>query len=152
MRITRCFALATAAAATVAGAGLAASAPALATPRTQVSPARQARQAFLRKFHHTKLIASTVPGNADVNPYGVAVVRHSQGRLTRGDVLISNFNNAKKQQGTGSTIVEVSPSGHRIVFAEIARNGLPGACPGGIGLTTALVIVHGWVIVGSLPS
>jgi hypothetical protein len=30
---------------------------------------------------------------------------------------------------------------------------LPGPCPGGLGLTTALVVLNeGWVIVGSLPT
>jgi hypothetical protein len=144
MRFTRWFALAAAGAAAVTGAGVAALAPAQAAPA--------AHPTFLGQFHHTKLIASTVPGNGDVNPYGVAVVRHSHGRLHKGDVLISNFNDAKNEQGTGSTIVSVSPSGRRTVFAHVSKHGLPGACPGGIGLTTALVIVRNWVIVGSLPS
>ncbi|HEX9065561.1 MAG TPA: hypothetical protein VF843_10665 [Streptosporangiaceae bacterium] len=98
------------------------------------------------------MVASTVPANGDVNPYGVVVVRHSQGRLHRGDILVSNFNNSKNLQGTGSTIVQISPSGHRTVFAHITQSSLPGRCPGGIGLTTGLVLVHGWVIVGNLPS
>jgi hypothetical protein len=38
-------------------------------------------------------------------------------------------------------------------FAEIDASTLPGACPGGVGLTTALVVLRsGWVIVGSLPT
>src|ERR1019366_9438636 len=64
----------------------------------------------------------------------------------------SNFNDKANLQGTGSTIVEISPAGHVTRFAGISRSGLPGACLGGIGLTTALAVVHGWVIVGSLPS
>jgi hypothetical protein len=75
------------------------------------------------------------------------------GRLHRGDVLVSNFNNSKNQQGTGTTIVEVSPSHHASVFAKISAAHLPGACPGGVGLTTALSILHrSWVVVGSLPT
>jgi hypothetical protein len=145
MRFTRSFAVAAAGTAAVAGVSLtAAAAPALAAPHS--------RPTFLGRFHHMKLVASTVPGNGDINPYGVAVVRHSQGRLRKGDILVSNFNNSKNQQGTGSTIVQISPSGQRTVFASISASGLPGACPGGIGLTTALVIVRDWVIVGSLPS
>jgi hypothetical protein len=93
-----------------------------------------------------------VPFNGDVNPYGVVVVGRSQGRLHRGDILVSNFNNSKNLQGTGSTIVEISPSGHRILFVHITKASLPGRCPGGVGLTTALVLTHGWVIVGNLPS
>jgi hypothetical protein len=52
-------------------------------------------------FGRVTTIASTVPGNGDVNPYGVAVVSHSQGKLHRGDVLVSNFNNSDNFQGTG---------------------------------------------------
>jgi hypothetical protein len=38
-------------------------------------------------------------------------------------------------------------------FAQIDANRLPGPCPGGIGLTTALTVLpHGWVVVGSLPT
>src|SRR5579859_937791 len=143
MRFTRCFALAVGTAA-LAGAGLTATTPALALPH--------AHPTFIGNLHHTKLVASTVPSNGDVNPYGVALVRRSQGLLHKGSVLISNFNNSKNLQGTGSTIVEISPSGHRTQFAAISKHGLPGACPGGIGLTTALVIINNWVFVGSTPS
>jgi hypothetical protein len=98
-------------------------------------------------------IGSTVPANGDINPYGTALVRMSQGSLVKGNVLISNFNNAKNQQGTGTTIVQVSPSGMLSVFAKIVASKLPGRCPGGVGLTTALEILPGgWVVVGSLPT
>jgi hypothetical protein len=47
----------------------------------------------------------------------------------------------------------VSPGGSVRTFARISAKHLPGACPGGIGLTTALSILHGgWVVVGSLPT
>jgi hypothetical protein len=137
--------LATAAAATVAvGAGLAMMAPASAS----ASP-----PSFIGPFTHLKNIASTVPTNGDVNPYGVAVVQQSRGMLQRGDVLVSNFNNMNNLQGTGSTIVEVSPSGQQTLFAQITPSDLTGPCPGGLGLTTALAILqNGWVVVGSTPS
>jgi hypothetical protein len=81
------------------------------------------------------------------------VVRRSIGRLVKGDILVSNFNNAKNLQGTGTTIVQISPGGRRRVFAHITRSTLPGRCPGGVGLTTALdVLPGGWVVVGSLPT
>jgi hypothetical protein len=108
---------------------------------------------FVGPFNTIDTIASTVPANGDVNPYGVAVAPVSKGRLVKGDVLVSNFNNSANLQGTGTTIVEVSPSGTTSLFASIDPNDLPGACPGGIGLTTALVALKsGWVIVGSLPT
>ena len=98
-------------------------------------------------------VASTVPGNGDVNPYGVAVVPRSTGRLHRGWVLVSNFNAASNAQGTGTTIMQISPTGTAALFAGINAAHLPGRCPGGIGLTTALsVLSSGWVVVGSLPT
>ena len=107
--------------------------------------------AFVGPLHKTSVIASTVPGNGDVNPYGVAVVPRSTGDLHRNNVLVSNFNDKSNVQGTGTTIVQVTPSGGVSLFAKINRN-LPG-CPGGVGLTTALTALRsGWVIVGSLPT
>jgi hypothetical protein len=98
-------------------------------------------------------VASTVPSNGDQNPYGVAVVPTTTGSLTQGNILVSNFNNAANQQGTGSTIMQISPGGAVSVFAQIDSTHLPSPCPGGIGLTTALVALKsGWVIVGSLPT
>ena len=107
--------------------------------------------AFVGPLHHVTTLASTVPANGDVNPYGVAVVPRSTGDLRQGNVLVSNFNDKANVQGTGTTIVEVTPSGHVSQFAKVSRN-LPG-CPGGVGLTTALSVLRsGWVIVGSLPT
>jgi len=99
------------------------------------------------------VVASTVPANGDVNPYGVAIVPNSVGNLKQGDILVSNFNNSQNQQGTGTTIVDVSPHGSVSVFATIDAQSLPSPCPGGVGLTTALAVLRtGWVIVGSLPT
>jgi hypothetical protein len=109
--------------------------------------------AFLRGFSKIDTIASMVPtsGHAkgDQNPYGVALVSRSIGTLVRGDVLVSNFNNGKNQQGTGASIMEVSPSGGARVFAVVRRPTATRA----VGLTTALVMLSGgYVIVGSLPA
>jgi hypothetical protein len=98
-------------------------------------------------------IASTVPGNGDVNPYGMAQIRRTTGNLRAGHILVSNFNNSTNLQGTGTTIVDVAPDGSMSVFATLNAPSLHGSCPGGIGLTTALVVLEqGWVIVGSLPT
>jgi hypothetical protein len=108
---------------------------------------------FLGSFKTITTVGSTVPKNGDLNPYGVAVVTHSKNRLHKGDVLVSNFNNKANTQGTGTTIVEVAPNHAVRVFAQINAAHLPGACPGGIGLTTALAILgNDWVVVGSLPT
>lgn len=149
MRWTRGLAFTVAGLTGVAGAGLAATTAAMAVP---VGHSHNGHSSYIGHFHHINKVASTVPFNGDVNPYGVVVVRHSQGRLHQGDILVSNFNNSKNLQGTGSTIVEISPGGHRMVFAHITKAALHGRCQGRIGLTTALVMAHGWVIVGDLPS
>ncbi len=107
--------------------------------------------AFVGPLHHVTTLASTVPRNGDVNPYGVAVIPRSTGHLWQGNVLVSNFNNKANVQGTGTTIVQVTPRGRVSLFAQVNRH-LSG-CPGGVGLTTALVVLRsGWVIVGSLPT
>ena len=107
---------------------------------------------FLSQFHTKTPVASTVPANGDVNPYGVANVAMSMGKLVAGDTLVSNFNSSNNLQGTGTTIMQVAPNGHVSTFAQIERATLPGACPGGVGLTTALSVLNdGYVVVGSLP-
>jgi hypothetical protein len=91
---------------------------------------------------------STVPANGDVNPYGVAFVPAGfprGGSLNPGDVLVSNFNNVNNLQGTGSTIVRITPQGQSSVFYQGPSTG--------VGLTTALgVLRRGFVIVGNVPT
>ena len=95
------------------------------------------------------IITSTVPtSNGDLNPYGVAFVPFgfpSGGNTAPGDVLVSNFNNSSvlgNLEGTGTTIVSISPSGQQTLFATSSL----------IGLSTALgVFSRGFVIVGNLP-
>jgi hypothetical protein len=141
MRLTHLRRCAAVAAASTIAAGIAAG-PALARPAPP----------FLSRFHTLRTIASTVPANGDVNPYGVVVIRRTVGRLRAGSILVSNFNNRANQQGTGRTIVQITPGGHRTLFASISGR-LPGPCPGGVGLTTALAVLPGgWVVVGSTPS
>ncbi len=107
--------------------------------------------AFVGPLHHVTTLASTVPANGDVNPYGVAVVPRGTGHLRQGNILVSNFNNKANVQGTGTTIVQITPHGHVSLFARVSQH-LRG-CPGGVGLTTALTVLRsGWVIVGSLPT
>jgi hypothetical protein len=111
------------------------------------------KQPFLDPFNTVTSLTSTVPANGDVNPYGIVIVERSVGDLTRGNILISNFNNSGNLQGTGTTIDEITPGGTLNLFASIDAAMLPGSCPGGVGLTTALAVLRsGFVIVGSLPT
>jgi hypothetical protein len=109
-------------------------------------------------FKKVSTVASTVPSNGDQNPYGIVVVPTTTGSLLAGNILISNFNNAGSPptgnlQGTGTTIVQLTPKGKLSLFAQINPAALPGACPGGVGLTTALAVLpQGFVVVGSLPT
>ncbi len=112
---------------------------------------------FLANFTNVSKVASTVPANGDINPYGIVIVPTSVGKLQAGQMLISNFNakeSAKENgQGTGTTIVQVSRTGKLSPFATIDAKTLPGPCPGGVGLTTALnILPGGYVVVGSLPT
>jgi uncharacterized protein (TIGR03118 family) len=93
---------------------------------------------------------TTVPANGDLNPYGVAFVPFNfpgGGAINPGDILVSNFNNSANQQGTGTTIERITPSGSESVFFQGPST------PGQLGLTTALgVLSRGFVIVGSVPA
>jgi hypothetical protein len=94
-----------------------------------------------------QLSVNTKPSNADINPYGVAFVPPgfpSGGLLAPGDILVSNFNNSANAQGTGTTIVKITPGGVQSLFFQ---------GPVGLGLTTALGVLRGgFVLVGNLPS
>ncbi|MEE1781552.1 hypothetical protein PUR71_01160 [Streptomyces sp. SP17BM10] len=141
MRLRACSSALTTAALTV---GLTAAA----TPAGAAEP-----RPFLDRLHTVSPVASTVPDNGDVNPYGTFTIRESAGDLHRGNVLVSNFNNSNNLQGTGTTLVQITPDGTRTTFATIDPAHLPGPCPGGVGLTTALTVLPGgWVVVGSLPT
>ena len=91
---------------------------------------------------------STVPGNGDVNPYGVAFIERDfqtgSGPLKAGDVLVSNFNNNLNLQGTGTTIVQISKKSSPTVFFQGT---------GHLGLSTALgTLQRGFVVVGNAPT
>ncbi|WP_232439952.1 hypothetical protein [Burkholderia ubonensis] len=94
----------------------------------------------------SSVIASTVPTNGDLNPYGIAFVPPgvpAWSTLKPGDVVVSNFNNSSNLQGTGTTIVKLSPDNSPTVFFQ-GQN---------LGLTTALAVLrNGFVLVGNVPT
>jgi hypothetical protein len=110
--------------------------------------AAEAAQPFIPQLVNS----STIPSNGDVNPYGVAFVPDgfpAGGAIAAGDVLVSNFNNGDNVQGTGTTIIQFTPSGqlapppNAVVF-------FPSQLP---GLSTALgVLRRGFVLVGNVPT
>jgi hypothetical protein len=108
--------------------------------------------AFLAGMTSVKTLGATTPANGDENPYSVAVAPVTAGAVKKGDVIVDNFNARSNEQGTGSTIIDLTPVGKTTLLATIPKN-LTG-CPGGVGLTTAFTMlkVGGWIIVGSAPS
>jgi hypothetical protein len=110
--------------------------------------ASRAEEAFLP----SAINSSTIPGNGDVNPYGVAFVPEGfpqGGIISAGDVLVSNFNDSDNVQGTGTTIIQqgvrgpIASPGNAITFFT---SPLP-------GLSTALgVLSGGFVVVGNIAT
>jgi len=116
------------------------------------------------QFLPNLLISSTIPSNADLNPYGVAFVPEGfpeGGAVAPGDILVSNFNDTTNTQGTGTTIIKFTPNLNGAVAPAVPPATMP-PTPGNaitffkssqIGLTTALgVLKAGFVLVGNLPT
>ena len=107
-----------------------------------------AQDAFIPKL----INSSTVPSNGDVNPYGVAFVPEgfpTGGSIAAGDVLVANFNASSNIQGTGTTIIQFTPTG-TIAPPGAATTFFASALP---GLSTALgALKGGFVLVGNLPT
>ena len=98
------------------------------------------------------VVSSTIPASGDLNPYGVAFVPQgfpAGGSIAPGDVLISNFNNSNNVQGTGTTIVKLTPNG-TVAPAGTATTFFTSTLA---GLDTALgVLQGGFVLVGNVPT
>ncbi len=116
---------------------------------TMVPQPAQAHDTFIPKLVNT----STIPGNGDLNPYGVAFVPAgfpAGGSIAAGDVLVSNFNAAANNfQGTGTTIIQFTPSGD-LAPPGTATTFFTSVLP---GLNTALGALRGgFVLVGNVPT
>lgn len=121
-------------------------------PAIMATPAAADAPGFLSTLKKNTTLGSTIPSNGDVNPYALFVAPVSAGKLSKGDVLVDNFNDKNNLQGVGTTIVDYSPATKATtLFASVPKN-LP-SCPGGVGLSTAMAVLKsGYVIVGSQPS
>lgn len=120
---------------------------------SSATSATQTPTAFIAPLTKVSTLGSTEPSNGDVNPYGLVLVPSSIGKLHAGELLVSNFNDKQNNQGTGTTIDQLTTAGKSSLFATVNAKSLPGSCPGGVGLTTALnVLPGGYVVVGSLPT
>jgi hypothetical protein len=127
--------------------------PSQATASASHPAAQSSSSAFLAGLATVSSLGSTVPANGDLNPYGIVVVPRSIGALHAGSLLISNFNAKSNNQGTGTTIDQITPTGHLSLFATVNAATLPGKLPSGVGLDTAIAVLPGgYVVVGSLPT
>lgn len=96
----------------------------------------------------TPQVHSTVPGNGDVNPYGIAFVpagfpKTTGSLLEPGDILVSNYNDAANLQGTGSTIIDLRGAKQTVFFQDAQK----------VGFTTGLAVLKaGFVLVGTMPT
>ena len=92
---------------------------------------------------------TTVPASGDVNPYGVALVPAGfprGGLLKPGQILVANFNNSTNTQGTGTTIVAITPGQNPSTAPTFFTSQ-------STGLNAALgVLKSGFVIVGNTPT
>jgi hypothetical protein len=104
------------------------------------------------------IVSSTIPANGDLNPYGIAFVPDefpTGGKIAPGDVLVANFNASSNLQGTGVTIIKLTPNGAVAPSVAAGQNGnattfFTSSRP---GLSTALGVLRlGFVVVGNLPS
>ncbi len=116
------------------------------------APSARAETSFLGTGHAHHLLTTTEPANGDQNPYALITAPVSSGNIQKDDVLVGNFNNSANFQGAGSTIIDYRPSTQQTTTFAAIPHDLPG-CPGGVGLSTAMIMLKsGWVIVGSAPS
>jgi hypothetical protein len=92
---------------------------------------------------------TTIPASGDVNPYGLAVVPAGfpgGGLIHPGEFLVANFNNSTNTQGTGTTIVTVTP-GQSPSTAPVFFNSQE------VGFSEALeVLKSGFVLAGNVPT
>ena len=111
-----------------------------------------------RSFLPRSITSSTIPANGDLNPYGVAFVPAGfpqNGMISSGDVLVSNFNNIDNLQGTGTTIIKLTPTGNLAPGVDAGTNGNATTFfqSSVAGLSTALgVLKGGFVVVGNVPT
>jgi sugar lactone lactonase YvrE len=105
------------------------------------APSSRGRTAENQLFSlHNDTIASVVAPNGDQNPYGIAIVPKTEGRLVAGDLLVADFNNKAGTPGAGTTILLVNPNTRaKSVFAS----GLAATGPVGIAINPVNDIV--WV-------
>ena len=76
-------------------------------------------------------IASVVAPNGDRNPFGIAVVPLTMGKMVKGDILVADFGNVDGTLPEGTSILQINPyTGQTTVFFS----GAPVAGPVGLAI------------------
>ena len=115
--------------------------------------AQGAESGYLATIHRHVMLTSTVPYNGNLNPYAVIVAPAAAGKIAKGDVLVTNFNDVSNLQGTGVTIVDYSPTTKKtMLIADVPQHSAQWY-PEALARSTAMTMLQsGWIIVGSTPS
>ncbi len=103
-----------------------------AIPAAQASGAKASASASGTLVHYQdRTVGSVTAPNGDNNPYGVAVVPLTTGKLVAGNLLVADFNNKAGAAGGGTSILQVDPAtGASSVFIS----GLPVSGPVGLAI------------------
>jgi len=81
-----------------------------------------------------KTVASVIAPDGDRDPFGIAIVPLTMGKLTAGNLLVAEFGDKQGTAGTGTTILQVNPAtGKTSVFFR----GGPVAGPVGVAINPA---------------
>ncbi len=81
-----------------------------------------------------KTLASVIAPDGDRDPFGIAIVPLTMGKLTAGNLLVTEFGDKHGAAGAGTTILQVNPAtGKTSVFAR----GGPVAGPAGVAINPA---------------
>lgn len=81
-----------------------------------------------------KTVASVIAPDGDRDPFGIAIVPLTMGKLTAGNLLVAEFGNKQGTAGAGTTILQVNPAtGKTSVFFH----GTPVAGPVGVAINPA---------------
>src|ERR1700723_1024875 len=68
-------------------------------------------------------VGSTVdPTNGDFNPYGLTIAPATAGPITKGDLVVCNFNDSAGKEGNGTTIIGLLPGATPAAPYRIAQS------------------------------
>ncbi|HTU82277.1 MAG TPA: hypothetical protein VMF61_09115 [Candidatus Acidoferrales bacterium] len=76
---------------------------------------------------HVEIGSTVDPKFGQLNPYGLTVAPSTAGKMTRGDLVVCNFNAKGNVQGTGFTVVAPQPATDVIATGFAVNHGMPGS-------------------------